>query len=355
MFNEKESKTFDSIYAEVSYYKLKFNKYKLNMKVMREASETSYKERLEAVQNCEIISNQLKNEKMLRKNFEEKLLDLIKSDYQNKEKISKLEMENKEYIDTIRDFKLGIKNEKIINEDVIRSMNKQDFMQTSTALKERSMNNISNKFDLEKLRKSLTIDFLDYERDSLSFKKKIIGKEEQIFKIEKILKQWIELTENFEKVSENFCNVMSVLSNSLISDLEMFDDCPDSISLIYCLNGMINDLISQFRIFIASIQNSFIIQLKEFVSNKFIDLKESRASTSKHAEEFNLYTVKFLAIKKSQIKENQRDSYNLVYRTHEFSKFDYISKVNSILLYMKIDLPEKISLLIYAFLVLYNY
>ena len=264
-------------------------------------------------------------------------------------------MENKEYIDTIRDFKLGIKNEKIINEDVIRSMNKQDFMQTSTALKERSMNNISNKFDLEKLRKSLTIDFLDYERDSLSFKKKIIGKEEQIFKIEKILKQWIELTENFEKVSENFCNVMSVLSNSLISDLEMFDDCPDSISLIYCLNGMINDLISQFRIFIASIQNSFIIPLKEFVSNKFIDLKESRASTSKHAEEFNLYTVKFLAIKKSQIKENQRDSYNLVYRTHEFSKFDYISKVNSILLYMKIDLPEKISLLIYAFLVLYNY
>ncbi len=355
MFEEqKQEKSFDSIHAELSYYKLKYSKYKLNMKLLRESAEKSNKERVEATNQFESSSCELKKEKVLRKNFEEKLEEIIKQDYENKERIKNLEKENQEYLEIIRDYKLGIKNDSLKTEETIKDKpnNKQDFMKSSTTLKENAMKSISNKFDLEKIRKSLTIDFLEHERDSLQFKKKVQGKEEQLIKIEKILKQWTDLAENFEKVTESFCNVMGVFSNSLISDIEMFEDCPDSISLIYCLNGLMNDLISQYRLFVASIQNSFINPLKDFLVSKFSELRESRVSSIKYAEEFQQQAVKFLATKKHQIKENHRDNYNVIYRTYEFAKYDYISRINSILLYMKIDLPEKISLVIYAFLVI---
>ena len=73
MFAENESKTFDSIEAEVSFYKMKYYKHKFNIKQFKQTIEKSNKDKFETLQQYEMASNDLINQKFLRKNLEKKL------------------------------------------------------------------------------------------------------------------------------------------------------------------------------------------------------------------------------------------------------------------------------------------
>lgn len=74
----------------------------------------------------------------------------------------------------------------------------------------------------------------------------------------------------------------------------------------------------------------------------------------KYLEEFLSAESKFLCIKKNQIKETQKENYLSQYKLREFSKYDYICKINEILLYIKVELPEKIALFIYSLISLFR-
>ena len=229
---------------------------------------------------------------------------------------------------------------------------KSDFLQTSTTLKEKVMDEISQKFDIEKIKTSLIIDFLEYERDdNLINRKKITLREEKLVKFEKILRVWVESSENFKKAIDNLINSFNNFGVQTVSDLEIFDDCPDVISLIYCLQGVMSDMNSHFKIFSVAIENSFTNPLREVLNIKYPEMRENRQLIVKLSDEFNINAAKILNTKKNLLKETVKENYLSMCKTFEFSRYDYISKINLCLLFIKVDLPEKISLLIYAFIV----
>ena len=142
--------------------------------------------------------------------------------------------------------------------------------------------------------------------------------------------------------------------NLIDEQLEIFDECPDLISLIYILQNSFNDITNQFEIFLCSIDNTFISQIETFLTHTLVELTETRNSYIKYTEEFLSLESKFLCIKKNQIKEIQKENYLSQYKLREFSKYDYICKINEILLYIKIELPEKIALFIYSLISLFR-
>jgi hypothetical protein len=242
-----------------------------------------------------------------------------------------------------------------IGQEEIGLQNKNDTNMTSTNLKERTLKEITNKFDVDKLKRSLTIDFIEYDRDTLVIRRKTVSREDKLSKLEKILKVWIEISENLRKSIDTVTNSMNIFTENFVQEpLDIFEECPDLISLIYTLQSVINDMISQFKIFSVSIENSFILQMKNFLNQSIQELKESKQSLIKHTDDFNYVSSKFLSTKKSYIKESMKDNYMSTYKLLEFTRYDYIWKINQCLLFTKIELPEKISLLIYAFMSLFR-
>jgi len=214
------------------------------------------------------------------------------------------------------------------------------------------MDEISQKFDTDKIKKSLIIDFLEYERDdNLISRKKIITREEKLLKFEKIIKVWIDSSENLKRAIDNLIISVNNFGVQKVSDLEIFDDCPDVISLVYCLQGILSDMNGQFKIFSVAIENSFTNPLREVLNIKFPEMKDNKMLIIKQYDDFLANASKILATKKNILKETIKENYNALCKTYELSKYDYICKINLNLLFIKVDLPEKISLLIYAFIV----
>ncbi len=221
----------------------------------------------------------------------------------------------------------------------------------STNLKYKANKEITNKFDIEKLKNSLKIEFLDFEKDNLSIRRKIINKEEKLQKLEKIVKIWYDYGQILKKNFENLGNSLNNLNDNFLIDVEIFDECPDLISLIYTIQSILGDLATQIKIFSASFENSFLNQIKTFITCHFQEIKEARSIVIKNQEEFNNLSVKFLNTKKSYLKEINKENYDSYLKTLEYSRYDYINKINTAFLFTKVDLPEKISLFIYSFMV----
>jgi len=221
----------------------------------------------------------------------------------------------------------------------------------STNLKERANKEITNKFDIEKLKNSLKIEFLDFEKDSLSIRRKIANKEEKLQKLEKIVKSWHEFGEIIKKNFENLGNSLNNLNENFLLDVEIFDECPDLISLIYTIQSILGDLATQIKIFSASFENSFLNQIKTFITCHIQEIKEAKSIVNKNQEEYNNISYKFLNTKKSYLKESNKENYDSHLKTLEYSRYDFINKINTAFLFTKVDLPEKISLFIYSFMV----
>lgn len=84
------------------------------------------------------------------------------------------------------------------------------------------------------------------------------------------------------------------------------------------------------------------------------EIKEAKSIVQKNQEELNALANKFLSTKKSYLKDSHKENYDSHLKTLEYSRYDYINKINTAFLFTKVDLPEKISLFIYSFMVI-NY
>lgn len=144
------------------------------------------------------------------------------------------------------------------------------------------------------------------------------------------------------------------LNENFLLDVEIFDDCPDLISLIYTIQSILSDLAVQIKVFSASLENSFLNQIKTFMSCHIQEIKEAKSIVQKNQEELNALANKFLSTKKSYLKDSHKENYDSHLKTLEYSRYDYINKINTAFLFTKVDLPEKISLFIYSFMVI-NY
>ena len=140
----------------------------------------------------------------------------------------------------------------------------------SSDLKQKILNEITSKFDTDKLSKSLQLDFLEYGKDLISFRRKLYLTEDKMIKLEKIIKTWLEISSTLKKGIKVLINSMITFKENLVNEqLEIFDECPDLISLIYVLQNTFTDITNQFEIFLCSIDNTFINQLQFFLTHTF--------------------------------------------------------------------------------------
>lgn len=221
----------------------------------------------------------------------------------------------------------------------------------STNLKEKASKEISKKFDMQKVKNSLKIDFLDFEKDNLNIRRKILMKEDKLQKLEKIIKIWYEQGDQLRKSCEKVGDSLYSMNENFLSDVEIFDECPDLISLIYIVQSIVVDLAQQVKIFSTSLENSFLNQIKTFNTCHIQEIKEAKSIVNKNQDEFNVISGKFLNTKKIHLKEINKENYDSLMKTLEYSRYDYINKINTAFLFTKVDLPEKISLFIYSFVV----
>jgi uncharacterized protein (UPF0305 family) len=222
----------------------------------------------------------------------------------------------------------------------------------STNLKEKANKELTNKFDIVKLKQSLKIEFLDFEKDNLSIRRKVAHKEEKLQKLEKIVKIWHEFGEIVKKNFDNLGGSLNNLNENFLLDVEIFDECPDLISLIYTIQSILGDLATQIKIFSASFENSFLNQIKTFITCHIQEIKEAKSIVAKNQEEINNIANKILNTKKFYMKDSIKENYDSHLKNLEYSRYDYINKINIAFLFTKVDLPEKISLFIYSFMVI---
>jgi hypothetical protein len=371
----EDEKQFDNVYDEKAYYKLKYHKNKEKYNIFLEMQNKLRKEYSDLVNKYEITKDELTKEKCLRKKYEEKIMSYMKTEHMSQpndgnptnnimriesqeidtnirmnigSNISKLDsMGNLARMSSSNVFESSLSSDK-------DSIDRRDSNLNSTNLKERTLKEISSKYDTEKLMKSLTVDFLDYEKDTLAIRRKITNREEKVAKLEKLLRIWFDNSEVLKKNIDAVINSMTVFNEQFARELDIFEECPDLISLIYTLQSVFTDLTNQFKIFAASMENSFTNQIKTFLNVTLNELKETRLSLAKNTDEFQFASNKFLNTKKTLIKDYNKDSYYSQYRLLEFTRYDYINKINTILLFIKVDLPEKVSLFIYSLLCLFR-
>lgn len=354
-----KEKEFSNKTEEVTYYKMKYEKYKTKYTVINNNNISLINQKNILSSEIEKLKNELESEKLLRKSFQNKYSDLLQkqnniipnnipidSNNKNEETINLIKKQN------IQEEKL---DEEINEEKNIEKEIKCDSKLNSSDLKQKILNEITSKFDTDKLSKSLQLDFLEYGKDLISFRRKLYLTEDKMIKLEKIIKTWLEISSTLKKGIKVLINSMITFKENLVNEqLEIFDECPDLISLIYVLQNTFTDITNQFEIFLCSIDNTFINQLQFFLTHTFVELNETRNSYMKYLEEFLSAESKFLCIKKNQIKETQKENYLSQYKLREFSKYDYICKINEILLYIKVELPEKIALFIYSLISLFR-
>ena len=301
---------------EINYYKLKYEKYKTKYNVILNENKMIVQEKLKLIEELNSLNIKLKSEKLLRKSFEDKI---------NKFIIQKEIINNQ------------------INKE--KELKNKDINLTSSELKQKNENLISSKFDMQSILNSLKIDFIDYGKDSINYYKKLTNKENKINKLEKILKTWVEIGNTLKKgVNVTINSLMTFSENLVLEQMDIFDECPDLISLIYVLQGNINEIINQLKVFVSSLDNFFINDIDNFIHNYINELNETKNNFLKEIEEFDNIKNKFLPLKKVNIKENQKENYNNVYKLKEIAKYEHICQINKILLLIQIDLPEKISL-----------
>ena len=202
-----KEKTFISKEEELAYYKLKYQKYKSKYKTFTNEYNVLVKEKCEVQAELDKTKTELQGEKNLRKILEKKIsiyMTTSNSLYSN-------------FIPTVqtsvmndKDIKVSVNasdSERIDIED-----NKNDSEMTSSSLTSKNTESITNKFDMNIMQKSLTIDFIEYTKDSLNYRKKIQAKEDKINRLEKIINSWLSISHNLKNGLTSLISSMENLS-----------------------------------------------------------------------------------------------------------------------------------------------
>lgn len=352
-----KDKDFPTKDESIAYYKLKYQKYKSKYSTLQKNFEKILIEKNNNQIQIEKIKGEIEEEKNLRKILEKKIskyysscssgissfIPIIQSSSTVECKTSK---DNQPVI---------ISNSEQMDVSIDNEEPKNDSSLTSTSLTTKNTEHIANKFDMNILQKSLTVDFLQYQEDNMVTRKKISSKEEKIGKLERIVKKWLEIGEILKKGIGSMTDAFTTFQEYLgAEELDVFDECPDLISLIYILQNCLSDITNQFKFLSASIDNSFVNQLQLFITHLLFDLNENKLTLIKHSDDLAALEAKLLTSKKSGIKDTQKEHYLSQYKLLELTRCDYINKINSVLLYSKIELPEKVALLIYSLISLFR-
>lgn len=358
---KNENEQFLNKDEELEHYKLKYLKNKEKYKIFKELQAKSRLDFSELKLKYLEVQDNFEKEKSLRKKFEQKILTLMKSENQrisnphNSNNQIKFQINSNEKsftIDNMNDENYFRSNSNMtITSNTASDQYLRDSNLNSTDLKEKTLKEITSKYDVEKLKKSLTVGFIEYEKDSLNLRKKIYSKEDKFIKFEKILKLWTDISDNLKKSIDNVISTMGNFSDNLLIEIEVFEECPDLISLIYTLQTCINDIANQFKFFSGTLENSFLNQIKNYYTSGLNELKETKQIMLKYENEYVNVLYKLQNTKKSYVKDFMKDNCFSANKLYEFSRYDYINKINLGLIFIKVDLPEKVSLLIYSLIV----
>ena len=197
-----KEKEFSNKTEEATYYKMKYEKYKTKYTVINNNNISLINQKNILSSEIEKLKNELESEKLLRKSFQNKYSELLKkqniipnnipidSNNKNEETINLIKKQN------IQEEKL---DEEINEEKNIEKEIKCDSKLNSSDLKQKILNEITSKFDTDKLSKSLQLDFLEYGKDLISFRRKLYLTEDKMIKLEKIKKNLVRNKFYFKK------------------------------------------------------------------------------------------------------------------------------------------------------------
>ena len=222
-----------------------------------------------------------------------------------------------------------------------------------------SYNNLNIKFDEDIIKKSLITEFIENERDSISFRKLIFTKEQKINNLYQFLRRWEHYSKILKKGIESFYRSIELFNKNLLNnENDSFIECPDLLGLIYLLQKNLNDIIEHCKSFLSTIDSLFILQLESFRKNHFQKIKIQRYNLALKISELIEIQKKFLSTKKSSYNSKNYktaiDNYYLRIKSLEIYRFDYICSVNKILMMKQIEFPQLISLLTFSLMVFFR-
>ena len=353
----KEHKTFSSQNEELLYYKLKYNKYKTKYITYTQTYLTLLDEKNDLSKQLQSLQTELNSEKTLRKAYQTKIASLIKTQQLQTTSTPPIITTSISLCSPDEQQPPNDINEVQLDADIVitdeSNMNTPytaiDSTLTSTSLIQKTQTQITSKFDTNIVSKSLLMDFLTYSKYSLSLQKKIHLRENKVHHLEQIITTWIDNITSIKKQIHLLINSITIFNNNIIpSEISIFEECPDLISLLYITPNVLNDIITQLNFFTCAIDNSFIRQLELFITKTLPQLKDTKNTLLKHINEFNHMESKLLCTKKTYIKQTQKENYNSLYKLIEYTRYDYINMLNCTLLFIKVELPEKVALLLYT-------
>ena len=222
-----------------------------------------------------------------------------------------------------------------INQDII---NKDEIENTKASDEEEQSKTIEN---------FLSVNFINFNKDVLEFRKLIFENEDKINRLYSIIKHWYHYSKNFKKAIQALEEAAKTLNDNLIPNKEtIFFDCPDLLSQIYLLQKILGDISAYCSFLINSIESNCNKEIEKNVKKYFGGIKKQRLNFSKKYSEFIDLQNKYLNTKKTKkdfnvLKENYYKNY---IELLEY-KYDYICMINQISMFTRLKLPELFSLL----------
>ena len=391
----RNNKLFSNISEECNYYKSQYEKYHIQYKSLNISNSQLLKEKNELEISIKKLKSELTNEKNLRTSIENKLCQYtnniqnenqneiksnsIKNDNQekldkeklniekldkeklDKEKLNK-EKSNKEILNKEKSNKDKINKDKInkeklnkdkINKDKINKdkINKEKLnkekLEKEKSEKEKIKNNNSERFDYDLIEDSLSADFIKYSKDSFYLRECLYSKEKKLNKLSEILNSWLSNAKILKEGLDIFGVAVNSFHENLINDqiTETFTECPDLINLLFSLQNSLYGISHNCKIFSSSLESMFINQIENLKNNNINNIKTVRKHLSEEIYNFNIFQNKFLNQKKNTLKKSDFTDYVSKFHELELLKFDYFSNINEMLLTIKIDIPEILSIL----------
>ena len=222
--------------------------------------------------------------------------------------------------------------------------------------------NLDIKFDEDIISKALSNDFINYEKDSIIFRRTISLKETKINTLELMIKKWIHYAKTVKKGIEYFYKSLDLFCKNLLNvkNDEVFVESPDLLGLIYFLQKKLTDINEHCKSFIGTIDSLFILQLKNYQNKYFNKIKIKRYNLATKISEMVELQNKFLSLKKNTNNSSNsnyitmKNNYYLKYDSIELSKYKYICSLNKILMMIQIELPQSISLLSFSLMTFFK-
>lgn len=204
----------------------------------------------------------------------------------------------------------------------------------------------SNTFEESSMINSIQSLVITTEPDSPSDQSLISSRESKIVTFYNYLMELLPVLKDYRNAIDTLVTKSDNLNSILLDQVDSLSTSPDTISSLYCLNGIIGDFEAQLKILSISIDNSLLIPIQEFIAISMPKLKEFKFEMEKQKEE--LHNCQIRQSNDAIKSENNIFNYK---KEYFYKKFDFLEELNKTTLFIDIDFQEKTFMLIYGFLV----